>query len=512
MTDTVQISVQHSANTAAASPRATKPDSGVDVDGQDDTRDFANYVRQDEAIGSSPPADAAVADTGDTDLKADPPEQEGPDDLSTVPSPQDDTGALPPLKGDQIEEPDTGNAASDTVVGRSDTSGVAVPAQRRAAPGPVPQAAHIAASPGSALAPGSLPDPQVTPEAGKRKQGASAVLITDWLASDASRVQLAPKGQGQVVHMPVGTAEFAERGGAGNGWRNVATDHDAAARHMYPEPTTSAANAQNAGRALTGTAEVADLRVGIALRDSSGAGGDAGVPRAVSEADETANGPRVRHTDGPLPQPSGAVSDARSAPASPGQTAVPVVGTSPDVPTSPRDGASIVGLDLTRAETEATDLRFRSELQTLTRGPAATASASVDLPRHVAQQIGFAFSNQGGRVTDLALSPAELGNVRISLNSGDAGLVVAIQAERQETLDLMRRSAAELASEFSELGYGTVEFSFGTQTSGRSPDQSGDGAVPSGAGSSHAKEPETDPSVIGPRPAPVWLDRVDIRV
>lgn len=112
--------------------------------------------------------------------------------------------------------------------------------------------------------------------------------------------------------------------------------------------------------------------------------------------------------------------------------------------------------DLTEFETVG-----RLEVQTAARSSSAQIPAMPELRRHVFQQLSSAISVSGGKTTEVALNPAELGRVRISLNSGDAGLVVSIVAERPETLDLMRRNAAQLVTEFSDIGYSSVEFSFG---------------------------------------------------
>ncbi|GAA4221925.1 hypothetical protein GGQ68_000013 [Sagittula marina] len=69
------------------------------------------------------------------------------------------------------------------------------------------------------------------------------------------------------------------------------------------------------------------------------------------------------------------------------------------------------------------------------------------------------------RVTDgtveLRLQPEELGRVRMFLVSGEHGLTVTILADRQETLDLMRRNVDELARNLSDAGFEGAGFSFG---------------------------------------------------
>jgi flagellar hook-length control protein FliK len=76
--------------------------------------------------------------------------------------------------------------------------------------------------------------------------------------------------------------------------------------------------------------------------------------------------------------------------------------------------------------------------------------------------------------------------VRISVTAGDAGLTVAIIAERPETVDLMRRNIDLLTRELREMGYENLTFTFGEQSGDADQDQDqdqGDGAVQSGAAS-----------------------------
>ncbi len=81
---------------------------------------------------------------------------------------------------------------------------------------------------------------------------------------------------------------------------------------------------------------------------------------------------------------------------------------------------------------------------------------------------------------EVSLNPPELGRVRLSFAPSDAGIAVLIQAERPETLDLMRRHADQLAQEFRAMGYGSTSFAFGQDT-GAPPRRPEDIAGASGA-------------------------------
>lgn len=102
---------------------------------------------------------------------------------------------------------------------------------------------------------------------------------------------------------------------------------------------------------------------------------------------------------------------------------------------------------------------------------AAAPTAGAETARHVANQIAVVISNQPGRPTEIALQPKELGRVRLSMTAVDTTITLNILAERPETTDLLRRHIDALSQEFEALGYDTISFSFGHDTSA-SDDQS----------------------------------------
>lgn len=103
------------------------------------------------------------------------------------------------------------------------------------------------------------------------------------------------------------------------------------------------------------------------------------------------------------------------------------------------------------------------------------ASPQISIPRvaaHiVAQQIAASVAQSSAASTQIVLNPEELGFVRISLTTSDAGLVVNIVAERPETTDLLRRNIDSLMQEFASMGYDNPSFSFEGRE-GRTTDQS----------------------------------------
>lgn len=61
----------------------------------------------------------------------------------------------------------------------------------------------------------------------------------------------------------------------------------------------------------------------------------------------------------------------------------------------------------------------------------------------------------------MSLAPEELGHLRLSVETSDAGLRVVIEAARPETADLMRRHVEALRHELRQEGLGSVSVSIG---------------------------------------------------
>ncbi|MBO6603386.1 MAG: flagellar hook-length control protein FliK [Roseicyclus sp.] len=129
-------------------------------------------------------------------------------------------------------------------------------------------------------------------------------------------------------------------------------------------------------------------------------------------------------------------------------------------------------------------------------GPPAPQAATA---QNAAAQMAAAMQAQAGaRMPDqpieIALDPPELGRVRMVFSHVDGGLVLAITADRPETLDLMRRHADLLAREFSDAGLGGTAFSFQGQQNGDSPKTDHKATRMTGPGEPHA--------ATGPQPRP----------
>jgi len=86
------------------------------------------------------------------------------------------------------------------------------------------------------------------------------------------------------------------------------------------------------------------------------------------------------------------------------------------------------------------------------------------LPQAITQQVAHAAARVADGPVELTLAPEELGRVRLTLHTSEAGITVAIHAERPETLDLMRRNIDLLARDFRDQGYASIAFDFGNDS------------------------------------------------
>lgn len=115
-----------------------------------------------------------------------------------------------------------------------------------------------------------------------------------------------------------------------------------------------------------------------------------------------------------------------------------------------------------------------------TATPAQIMQARPEMPPHIAQQLAQAMHRSPDRPLEIALNPAELGRVRMTLTATEAGITVNILADRPDTLDLMRRNIDDLGQSFADLGYEDIAFAFG-QNGDPSDTENGEHSDGSGA-------------------------------
>jgi flagellar hook-length control protein FliK len=95
---------------------------------------------------------------------------------------------------------------------------------------------------------------------------------------------------------------------------------------------------------------------------------------------------------------------------------------------------------------------------------APVAAPDVDVRRSVVDQLLATVRATSAGTVEIMLSPEELGQVRLDMKMVDGVMMVRIDAERPETLDLMRRGADVLFRELRDAGFGALNLSFGSGT------------------------------------------------
>ena len=120
---------------------------------------------------------------------------------------------------------------------------------------------------------------------------------------------------------------------------------------------------------------------------------------------------------------------------------------------------------LVAGDAAARGLRFEAA------SPLAPSPAPAQAPASPAEQLVAAIrADAGGDSFEIRLDPPELGRVKIHFAMERSDVVVAtLSSERSDTLDLMRRSAADLVRELARAGLENVRLEFSAHGGGDSP-------------------------------------------
>ncbi len=129
-------------------------------------------------------------------------------------------------------------------------------------------------------------------------------------------------------------------------------------------------------------------------------------------------------------------------------------------------------------------------------GPSTAQQAILraETPAMIGRQMAEALQRLPDRPVELALSPRELGNVRMTISAAEGSITVNVLAERPETLDLMRRNIDELAREFQALGFDTISFAFSEGQQQTNDDHSDDAPLLTGTDAEHRSDSAETPN------------------
>ncbi len=89
-----------------------------------------------------------------------------------------------------------------------------------------------------------------------------------------------------------------------------------------------------------------------------------------------------------------------------------------------------------------------------------SARVDAETSRGVIAQVRDIILSSKERLTEVRLSPEELGRVRFTFSAGESPQLVSVQVERADTLDLIRRNLDLLRTELEDAGCGMAETDF----------------------------------------------------
>ena len=88
----------------------------------------------------------------------------------------------------------------------------------------------------------------------------------------------------------------------------------------------------------------------------------------------------------------------------------------------------------------------------------SNTAARADVPRHAAQQISASVQILADDTAEVSLNPEELGRVRIAISTLETGVLIALTAERGETVEMLRRHESDLETAFRDMGHTNIAF------------------------------------------------------
>ena len=241
---------------------------------------------------------------------------------------------------------------------------------------------------------------------------------------------------------------------------------------------------------------------------------DGQLPPALTSGITTAkNGREARdslhNTDGS--EPEAVAIDKTQAPLVPAQTRAPLMAKSFALPHQSSDTATSLGLGSSdeNPESELIQTQLTEQSRSVSQTPTQFA-AKTGIPQHIPRQLAEVIHTSGSKSVDVALNPEELGRVRLSISQVEGGLVVNVQAERPETLDMLRRNIDQLDQELKLLGYADPDFSFSHE--GGDANQERDGIGTENSIAADQQEAPVDDAVADNRSSPLNNAGLDIRL
>lgn len=405
--------------------------------------------------------------------------------------------------------------ASPSLARPRDTEGAALPAAREAAPGARSTTPLTAGAAGAPLAPAepqeALPAgagwPDRPSSAGARVRAATDAPAAPGRTADGARDGAAPPlpsdrhpARASAPAMPLRSGPAKAPDASTAPPSEVTTGAPISAPPPGAQPGTDAAP----GRApMSPDRPTASVDSAPAAPPPATGGERAGTSPAEPRPDRAAPPPRAAAADIAAPH-SGPPQTVASRRLPEPMAAAPMpADAAPRPPAGPDgdevDAAGPIGMAPPAATPDSSPVPT----------PAAAARDIGHVPaHHVLRQLHEAVAQRPEGPVEVALSPEELGRVRMTLHPAEHGIAVTVQAERPETLDLMRRNIEMLARDFRALGYADVSFSFGAESGER---QGGEATPPPFVAEPESASPA--PPIAPPTPAARGADgSLDLRM
>lgn len=105
----------------------------------------------------------------------------------------------------------------------------------------------------------------------------------------------------------------------------------------------------------------------------------------------------------------------------------------------------------------------------------AALSASPQHAEPVVRQVVEAVLRIQGDQTEIALSPEELGSIRLVVKSGETVPMVTVWVDRADVLEMLRRNADQLAADLRGSGMADAQLDFRDGSDWRGPQGGGAG-------------------------------------
>ncbi|MCB2115616.1 MAG: flagellar hook-length control protein FliK [Rhodobacteraceae bacterium] len=394
-------------------------------------------------------------------------------------------GRMPEIAGTP-RYPDQAEAAVDTREGTGHPRPDSARATAAAMPEPVPDLAGTSRIAEVRDLPGaeSAPDQGIAPKASARsappdpaEATAPVPDITSWASVPQAARPRPEDDRARPVFPPAEYREKPAEGARPADGATVAAGREIDVRILRSDPTAPSSPSQLAAQAAPAVkasagAQREDVR---AETPASGASLLSNTPgeSASRSAPAKQNGGMIA-SPGAIPSPPragpGASATQGTETAAPRQITVAAANVPGPGPAAPPDAlppariatdtAPAIDAPESGAPVVLQGLHQHALPQTPHSAPIHPGAPDSALPPGTGHRLAEAVAQFPDRPVEVTLTPEELGRVRMTLTAQDAGLVMTVEADRRETLDLLRRHIESLAQDFRDLGFRDVDFRF----------------------------------------------------